>query len=353
MRIELDVKLDYSDVLLRPKRSMLQSKKDLTLTRKFKFVHSPHIWEGIPLMASPMDGVGTFSMARSLQDFKIITAIKKDYTIRDWFNAYNTGINPEYLAITVGTGRFFDKKANDYVTMKKILKEVPVRIIVVDVANFYIQSSTEFLKILRDDFPDHIIMAGNIATSDIAEYMIFAGADVVRVGIGPGSACTTRIKAGVGFPQFSAVVECADTVHGIYGHVIADGGCTNPGDVMKALAAGGDFVMLGSMLAAHDECEEEIAEGKVRFYGMSSEAARERHGGRKDGYQSNEGRVLELPCRGPVSHTVDDILGGITSGMMAIGSKRLKDIPKCATFVKVNHTHSKWLHQYDVDRRYD
>jgi len=353
MRLDPDVKLDYSDVLLRPKRSMMTSKMDVVLEREFKFVHSPHIWNGIPLMASPMDGVGTFTMAKELQKYKMITVVKKDYKTGDWYNAMEEGVDPDYLAVTIGTGRFFNEKAKDYKKMKTILNNFPVKMIVIDVANFYINSSTEFLKILREDFPEHIIMAGNIATSDIAEYMIFAGADVVRVGIGPGSVCTTRIKAGVGYPQFSAVMECADTVHGIKGHVIADGGCTNPGDISKALAAGGDFVMLGSMLSAHDECEESIEDGMVTFYGMSSEAARGRHGGRKDGYQSNEGRVVSLPCRGPVADTVEDILGGITSSMVYIGAERLKDMQKCATFMRVNQTHSRWLQQYDVDRRYD
>lgn len=352
MRVESDLKYDFNDLLLRPKRSMLRSKLDITLERIYKFKHSPHTWTGIGIIASPMDGVGTFSMAKELQKFKMITAIKGGYEFSDW-EANAQDIDFDYIAVRVGTGAAFDKNASDYAQMKHILKTFPIKIIVVDVANFYLQSSTDFLKLLRDDYPNHIIFCGNIATPDIAEQLIFDGADAVRVGIGPGAICTTRIKAGVGYPQLSAVNECADTVHGVQGHVISDGGCTNPGDIAKALGAGADFVMLGSMLAAHSECEEEIKDGHVLFWGMSSKAARERHGGRKDGYQSDEGRIVKLRHKGFVKHTIEDILGGISSTMVYIGAGRIKDIPKCATFVRVNSTHNRWLRQYDTNAEYD
>ena len=299
-----------------------------------------------------MDGVGTFSVAKVLQKYKMLTAIKGDYELSDWECAAKD-VNFDYVAVRVGTGAAFDKRAEDYQKMCQVLCNFPVNIIVVDVANFYLQSSTDFLKILRDDYPNHIIFCGNLATADIAEQLIFDGADAVRVGIGPGAICTTRIKTGVGYPQISAINECSDIVHGIQGHVIGDGGCTNPGDISKAMGAGADFVMLGTMLAAHDECEEEIKDGYVYFWGMSSSAARERHGGREDGYQSTEGRVVKLPHKGPIKDTIEDILGGISSTMVYIGAERIKDIPKCSTFVRVNSTHNRWVRKYDVDAQYD
>lgn len=351
MRIETDTKLDFSDVLLRPKRSMLRSKNDITLQRKFNFKYSSHEWTGIPIIASPMDGVGTFSMARVLQEYEMITSIKGDYSLNEWEKAAKH-LDFDYVAPKVGTGYAFDRQARDYKKLKSILTEFSaIRIIVVDVANFYLQSSTDFLKLLRDDYPEHIIMCGNVATADIAEQLVFDGADVVRVGIGPGAICTTRIQAGVGYPQLSAIDECADVVHGIQGHVIADGGCVYPGDVSKAFGAGADFVMLGTMLAAHDESEEEKDDaGNIKFWGMSSEAARARHGSRKDLYQSNEGRVVSLPCRGPVNKTIDDIIGGLASTMVYIGAKRLKDIPKCATFIRVSNkqTYNRSVEQYTI-----
>lgn len=733
MRIENDIKLDFNDVLLRPKRSMLKSKNDITLQREFTFKYSPHIWKGIPIIASPMDGVGTFSMAKVLQDVNMITAIKDGYSMEEW-NQASKYLDFNYIAPRVGTGYAFNKNAEDYKKLKQILNEFPeIKMIVIDVANFYLQSSTDFLKLLRDDYPLHIVICGNVATPDISEQLIFDGADVVRIGIGPGclegssrilmsngtyknisdvkpgdriititgqpatvkksfctgvrkvietrfnhfykpliltpnhkcfigdlssvndntlsslgykkiltsttkkkesklkwkeighsgkktclvpnniqwelppkfeydissyferkehcinynttitstydlgymfgfflgdgnsrisyiennkgqpsltgtvtwylnrtemifaeklqqcvknvtgkmptvsrdkhhenviilslyskqwatlldefgkktekhlptkymcldidyltglynglvdsdghkegkqlnftntsvklmelfgvltlmlkghfpifinrgksnsdrvqalneaygaktlihkdnrkvnnyqivkilesidkestvpvydleidddthsfianniivhnSICTTRIKAGVGYPQLSAINECSDVVHGIQGHIVGDGGCASPGDIAKAFGAGADFVMLGSMLAAHAESEEKVVsvanKNYIRFWGMSSQAARERHGSRKDLYQSDEGRVVLLPFRGIVINTIKDILGGLASSMVYIGAKRLKDIPKCATFIRVSNkqTYNTSLEQYTV-----
>lgn len=352
--------LDFGDVLLKPKRSMLTSKLDVTLERKFKFLHSSRTWEGIPIMASNMDGVGTFSMASSLQKHKMLTILKRDYSMSDWSTWMNGSnpIDPNYIGISVGTGVWFDRESQDFLMAKNIIEEYPeVSFIVVDVANGYLESSVGALKIVREEFPEHVVVCGNVATLEMAEELTFQGADIVKVGIGPGSVCTTRIKSGVGVPQLSAIIDCSD-VHGIQGHIIGDGGCTSPGDVAKAFGAGADFVMLGSMLAAHDVCEETIVtddDGRefIEFYGMSSDAARKRHGARKDGYRSTEGRVVRLPYRGPVEDMVQDILGGLTSAMVYIGAQKIKDMPKCTTFNRVRHTHSQWLREFDVDRKYD
>ena len=338
MRIEHDIKLDYSDVLFKPKRSKLESRRDVDLMRTFKFHNSGNEWTGVPIMSSNMDGVGTFSMAKVLQSHKMLTVIGKHNTFDDWKEAIGNGIKMKYISVCTGTGFIWDKEAADYNTMKQVLEAFPdIKFITVDVANAYHENFGEFIAQMRDTYPDKTLIAGNVVTAEMTEELIIRGADIVKVGIGPGSVCTTRLQTGVGVPQLSGVIECADAANGIGGHVIADGGCVYPGDVAKAFGAGAHFVMLGGMLAGHDESEGEIVDGKVQFYGMSSNAAMSKHGSRKDGYRGAEGKVVELPHKGPVRDTVTEILGGVRSAATYIGAKRIKDMPKCTTFVRVNN----------------
>ena len=338
MRIEQDIKLDYQDVLFKPKRSTLTSRKDVELTRTFKFYNSGKEWTGIPIMSSNMDGVGTFAMAKVLQEQKMITVLRKHYTLDDWKTAIGDGVKMKYLAVCTGTGVIWDKDAVDYNTMKKVLEKYPdVPFICVDVANGYHENYGDFIEKLRYEYQDKTIIAGNVITAEMTEELILRGADIVKCGIGPGSVCTTRLMTGVGVPQLSGIIECADAANGVGGHIIADGGCVYPGDVAKAFGAGAHFVMLGGMLAGHDESEGEVVNGKVQFYGMSSNAAMSKHGSRKDGYRGAEGKVVELPHKGPVRDTVTEILGGVRSAATYIGAKRIKDMPKCTTFVRVNN----------------
>jgi len=208
----------------------------------------------------------------------------------------------------------------------------------IDVANGYTQGFSSFVSKVRQDNRDLIIIAGNVVTSEMTEELILAGADIVKVGIGTGSVCTTRVKTGVGYPQLSAVIECADAAHGIGGHIMADGGCINSGDIAKAFGAGADFVMLGGMLAGHDECGGEIINRNgtdiKEFYGMSSHVAMAKYSSALD-YRASEGKLVEVPCRGKVEDTIKEILGGIRSTCTYIGAESIKDIPKCTTFVKV------------------
>jgi GMP reductase len=338
MRIEADIKLDYQDVLFKPKRSTLTSRKDVDLTRTFKFYNSGKEWTGTPIMASNMDGVGTFEMAKVLQDNKMITVLRKHYSLDDWKTAIGDGVKMKYLSVCTGTGVIWDEDAPDYATMKAVLEKYPdVPFICVDVANGYHENYADFIGRLRDQYPDKTIIAGNVITAEMTEELILKGADIVKCGIGPGSVCTTRLMTGVGVPQLSGIIECADAANGVGGHVIADGGCVYPGDVAKAFGAGAHFVMLGGMLAGHDESEGEIINGKVTFYGMSSDAAMAKHGRRKDGYRGAEGKVVQIPHKGSVDGTITEILGGVRSACTYIGAKRLKDMPKCATFVQVNN----------------
>jgi GMP reductase len=234
----------------------------------------------------------------------------------------------------------------------------------VDVANGYTKFFADFIKDLRMQFSNIVIIAGNVVTGDQTQELILNGADIVKVGIGPGSVCTTRIQTGVGYPQLSAVIECADAAHGLGGHIIADGGCTCPGDIAKAFAGGADFVMLGGMLAGHNEGGGEViskhfASGEatlldngnflphyeekqfVQFYGMSSDAANKKHfGGLKD-YRSSEGREVLVPYRGKVATTIQDILGGLRSTCTYVGAPTLKQLSKCATFVRATNQYNK------------
>lgn len=360
MRIEEDKKLDYKDVLIRPKRSTLGSRKEVDLVRRFDFrnastSHDPH-YSGIPIMASNMDGVGTFEMADTLAKLGLFTCLVKSYKPQELIDYFNADIAERSNNVAFSMGVMphdFEKLTTVYNQVKHHLKYICV-----DVANGYSERFSLFIKQLRDSFPDLIIIAGNVVTGEMTEELILNGADIVKVGIGPGSVCTTRIQTGVGFPQLSAVIECADSAHGLGGHIIADGGCTCPGDIAKAFAAGADFIMLGGMLAGHDEgggdviskyfktgevlktdqgWEDFIEEKKfVQFYGMSSEAANIKHFGGLKEYRSSEGREILVPYRGEIGATVQNLLGGVRSTCTYAGAKKLKWLSKCATFVKTD-----------------
>ena len=360
MRIEDDSKLDYKDVLIRPKRSTLGSRKDVELEREFTFRNyqsdTEEHYRGIPIMASNMDGVGTFEMADSLAGMGLFTCLVKNYEANElieFFSEDNTS-RSECVAYSMGiTNQDFEKFEAVYKQTGPRLKYVCV-----DVANGYSERFSDFIKQLRDAYPGIVIIAGNVVTGEMTEELILSGADIVKVGIGPGSVCTTRIQTGVGFPQLSAVIECADSAHGLGGHIIADGGCTCPGDLAKAFAAGADFVMLGGMLAGHDEgggeiitryfktgevrktdagLEDLVEERKfVNFYGMSSKAANEKHFGGLKEYRSSEGREIHVPYRGKIENTIQNLLGGVRSTCTYAGAKKLKWLSKCTTFVKTS-----------------
>lgn len=347
MRIEQDIKLDYKDVLFKPKRSKLESRRDVDLTRTFKF-HYGNEWTGVPIMASNMDGVGTFEMAKVLQEHKMITVMRKHYTVDDWTKNAK-GVKMKYLSVCTGTGVIWDPDAPDFATMKAVLAMYPdIKFITVDVANAYHENYADFISRVRDAYPDKTIIAGNVISAEMTEELIIKGADIVKCGIGPGSVCTTRLMTGVGVPQLSGIIECADAANGIGGHIIADGGCVYPGDVSKAFGAGAHFTMLGGMLAGHDESEGEVVNGKIQFYGMSSDAAMATHGTRKDGYRGAEGKVVELPHKGPVEATVVEILGGLRSTCTYIGAKRIKDMPKCTTFVRCTQQVNQVFNQFNA-----
>ena len=375
MRIEQDMKLDYKDVLICPKRSTLKSRSQVKLERKLSFRNSKADYEGVPIMASNMDGVGTFDMADKLAEGNIFTCLVKTYSVEQltiYFNNNDVPKRSHNVAMSIGTSD------DDFQKLVDVQANVgdKLKYVCMDIANGYSDHFAARVRKVRDQFPGLIIIAGNVVTGEMTEELILAGADIVKVGIGPGSVCTTRIQTGVGYPQLSAVIECADAAHGLGGHIIADGGCTCPGDVAKAFAGGADFVMLGGMLAGHDEGGGEVitkyyqtneiiredvgdqtketrrVEEKqfVQFYGMSSESANDKHfGGLKD-YRSSEGRTVLAPYRGSVKITIQEILGGIRSTCTYAGAIKLKQLSKCTTFIRCTETHNRFYESSTIGK---
>ena len=390
MRLEEDVKLDYKDVLIRPKRSTLGSRKEVDLTRGYTFRNykpqhvdtgdlpygypaGPYVerhWRGIPIMASNMDGVGTFEIADVLGEIGLFTCLVKTYDVNALVNFFDTPAfedRKNYTAYSMGITE------KDHDKFRLVYEQAPnIKFVCIDVANGYSNRFRDFVKQFRELYPHIVIIAGNVVTGEMTEELILSGADIVKVGIGPGSVCTTRVQTGVGYPQLSSVIECADAAHGLGGHIIADGGCTTPGDVAKGFAGGADYVMLGGLFAGHDEgggsiitkryrtnelessgfkvgdkevlpenASTKIEEKQfVEFYGMSSKSANNKHfGGLKD-YRSSEGRTVLVPYRGAIGDTVQNILGGIRSACTYAGAVRLKHLSRCTTFVRCTQTHN-------------
>jgi GMP reductase len=336
MRIEYDIKLGFKDVMFRPKRSTLKSRSQVKLERTFKLLHTKTEWTGIPVIAANMDTVGTFEMALELQKHKLFTAIHKHYTPGEWRDFFDRApVNIEnFIAVSTGTS------SPDFEKLCGIIELNPkLRFICIDVANGYSEHFVSFVQQTRKKFTDKVIIAGNVVTGEMVEELLLSGADIIKVGIGPGSVCTTRVKTGVGYPQLSAIIECADAAHGLGGQIISDGGCTTPGDVAKAFGAGADFVMLGGMLAGHDESGGELIEknGEMvkMFYGMSSATAMKKHSGGVADYRASEGKTVHVPYRGKVKDTVSDILGGVRSTCTYVGASQLKELSKRTTFIRV------------------
>lgn len=336
MKIDQRPQLDFKNVLIRPKRTTLNSRSEVDIERQFKFIYSKQIWKGVPIMSANMDTTGTFEVYDVLSENKMITCFNKFYSLKDFKERMKTNpLNPDYFMISTGIQESGFSNLNDIITLTK------AKWICVDVANGYMKQVITYCEKLRASFPNHIIVAGNVATREIVEELIINGkVDGVKVGIGPGSACLTRLKTGVGVPQLTAIIECADAAHGLGGFIIGDGGITCPGDMSKAFGGGADFVMVGGQFAGHDENPGElIEENGVKyklFYGMSSEHAMKKHYGGMKQYRSSEGRVVKIKYRGPLINTIRDYLGGVRSTCTYINAKCIKYMPKCTTFLIVS-----------------
>lgn len=322
--------------------SSSQSRSEVELTRTFVTKHSRVTLTCVPIFAANMDTTGTFEMANAFAHHKACVALHKMYTPEEWFKWAETPEAAEalqYVAVSAGTSEA------DFEKVKTILAKLhDVRMICLDVANGYTELFVNAVRQYRKAFPEKIIIAGNVVTCEMVEELVLSGADIVKIGIGPGSVCTTRSKTGVGYPQLSASIECADAAHGIGGLIIADGGCTTSGDIAKAFGTGADFVMLGGMLSAHNESggnlvEVEAADGTKtmmkEFYGMSSAVAMNKHYAGVASYRAAEGKAVLRPSKGPVEATLLDVLGGIRSACSYVGAATLKEMSKRTTFVRV------------------
>lgn len=358
MQIINEPKLNFDDVLIRPNKSLIKSRKEVSLSVKLHFKHSGKMWCGVPIIAANMDGIGTLSMYDSIEEINCITALSKETTKKCLLSPYALLAQYSRFAVTVGIQEEEIQLLSE--------NEDKFHFINLDVANGYTEQFIDTVKKLREKFPSKTIMAGNVVTPEITQELIIAGADIVKVGIGGGSVCTTRIKTGVGYPQLSAIIECAEAAHNLGGHIISDGGCRTPGDIAKAFGAGADFVMLGGMLAGHDESESEIVtkifktnevaqfsessipgreidvesyvfkqRNYVEFYGMSSEEAMNKHSNGVAPYKTAEGKKVLVPYKGKVKHTMNEIFGGLRSACSYVGANELGELHNKTTFIRV------------------
>jgi GMP reductase len=347
MRVESELKLDFDDVLIRPKRSVAPSRASVNLTRQYRFRTMPAAagWAGIPVIAANLDTTGTMRMAAALHDLNMLTCLHKYYPLEeliDFFTKHPAGSSTFY---TLGI------REEDFDKLKRFVEKAAgmARLICIDAANGYTKFFVDRVKHVRQLCPTAVIMAGNVATPEMVQELLIEGrADIVKVGIGPGSVCTTRKMTGVGYPQLSAIIECADAAHGNKGHICADGGCRTPGHIAKAFGAGADFVMLGGMLAGTEECDGEwlTADGRkkaMKFYGMSSREAQEKYHERMKDYIAAEGKCVEVPYQGPVKDVLREVTGGLRSACAYVGAERLKDLFKCCTFVRCTRSHATAL----------
>lgn len=332
-----DTKLDYADVLLVPRESDLSSRSQIDLTISHFDIPV------VPIIAANMDGVGTFAMAKALAKYKMMTALVKHYSLEDLIDFYEQEEESKYAIYCMGTG---ESDWDKFVAFDRACDSGDIHhpiAVCVDVANGYTGHLERFVARLREDYPDYILMVGNVVTPERTEKLIDVGADIVKIGIGPGSVCTTRKQTGVGYPQFSAVLECADAAQAAGGSICADGGITCPGDAAKAFAAGAAYVMCGGYFAGHAEGfdPENISPecfdigAAIPFYGMSSKEAQDKHNGGLADYRSSEGKFVEVPFRGSVETTVIDMLGGLRSACTYIGAGGLDEMHRRAKFVKV------------------
>jgi len=348
MKIIENTKYDFKDVLIQPKRSSSISRRMIDLNRNFKNKkRNKDFGDFVPLIAANMDHTGTFEMAESLAKHNCMTALHKHYSTQDliYFFQQDNQKTTQKTFYSLGVAD------SDVAKLKEVYAKVGDKIknVCIDVANGYTDYFVDKVKIIRNIIPDAFLMAGNVVTPNMVEELILnAGVNIVKVGIGPGSVCTTRVKTGVGYPQLSAILECCDAAHGLDGFICGDGGCTTPGDVAKAFGAGADFVMLGGMFAGHNECAshrvDKNDDGKtthMAFHGMSSKEAQEQHSGKMETYKSAEGKEVLVPYRGAIDNTLYDILGGVRSACTYTGAINIKQLHKCTTFVKTTVQENK------------
>jgi len=365
-----EIKLDFDDVLIKPKRSSLNSRSEVSLVREFNFIHSPRKLSCVPIVVANMDTTGTFSMTNPVCSSQSVVCLHKHYSIEQLISFYSTQTDIDKNLVFYSTGtstQDIEKLTTVFSSLLNKGNQIPN--ICIDVANGYSEKFVKIISHIRKHYQDIVIMAGNVVTPEMVEELILHGkVDIVKVGIGSGSVCTTRLKTGVGYPQLSAVMECTDAAHGLGGHICSDGGCKTVGDVCKAFGANADFIMLGSMFAGTDECEgeweyefkckraglttefwqpfnpgyeTEKKKIKLKFYGMSSKNAMDKYHNGVANYRTSEGKCVTIPYKDKAEIILQDILGGIRSACTYIGASKIKDFGKKTTFIQVNNTHNR------------
>lgn len=360
--------LDYSDILIKPKMGInLNSRKEVNLQRIFKFKHG-QTRTGLGVFNANMATVGNFTVAKKLLAKGMFATLHKHYTIEETGEfikqCKSEGISVDNLFITIGL-----KNADEQIQKLKDLEQkynwTDSRNICIDAPNFYIPKALAVLTNVRHEFPDAVIMVGNIASGDIC-LKLLDYADIIKCGIGSGSACLTRKQTGCGTPMVSLILECADIAHSVNGHICADGGIVDIGDICKAFCLNADFVMAGGMFAGTDEAEGEIIEKQYKtnemidgesviqikkfkqYYGMSSEYANNKFAGGMCNYKTSEGRELLIPYTGSLDKILQDISGGIASCCTYIGAAQVKHMPKCATLIQVHNQLNRVFEKYSV-----
>ena len=351
MKIYEQIELDFKDVLIKPKRSFINSRSETDVTREYKFKWCPRRIVGTGVITANMATVGTFEIAKHMMANKMFCCLHKHYSLDELITFISENDCTEYVFLSMGL------RDEDIKKMDEILTRYPDKCsnVCIDVPNAYIPRVKDLVIRMRKKYPDILLMVGNAVTAELVEDLILSGADIVKCGIGSGSACTTRRMTGVGRPQLSTIFECADVAHGIGGMICSDGGIVHIGDVSKAFGAGADFVMMGGFFAGCPEAAGDIITKKYQtnqidengefiieekqfkiFYGMSSEYAQKTHYCGMPSYRASEGRFVEVPLKPSIDRLLQDILGGLRSCMTYVGARRLKDISKCTTFYRVN-----------------
>jgi len=339
----MNLALDFSDVLIVPKTTCIGSRKMVNLNNTFNFKYSSQQLTCLPVMAANMDTVGTIDVMKILADNKMFTCLHKFITLEE-FNDNKDFLteNTDFFAVSIG---FNDDEISKLTEINKI---VNFKVICIDVANGYIDDFVSFCARVREAFPSKVIIAGNVCTAEGVENLVVKGkVDIVKCGIGGGSACTTRIKTGVGMPQFSCVEECSAKAHELGALMISDGGVTCPGDLGKAFGRGADFVMIGGQFAGHDENPGNIIQENGKqykaFYGMSSTHAMKKNYGEKKTYRTSEGRYIKIPYKGRLSDTIEDFLGGLRSTCTYVNCNNIDEISSKVEFVRVNNQFNRSL----------
>ena len=377
MQIINEVQLDFSDVLIKPRRSSIDSRSKVDITRVYKFKWCPYPITGTGIMQANMGTIGNFAVSRKMLENGLFACLHKYHSVEDLISFYDELVNPKdvkhwspipvWHRCLLGIGLRDDGIEKLRAINKALGIQVGVKF---DVPNGYIPQVKEKIIELRKEFPEMFIMVGNVVTGDITEDLILSGADCVAVGIGPGGQCLTREQTGCGRPQLSAIIECADAAHQVGGMVCGDGGITCPGDLGKAFGAGADFIMIGSMFAGTDEADGELITKHIisneydiehdcpcleekkfkQFYGMSSTLAQEKFGNGKPSYRASEGRVTLIPYVGPVDDVIEELLGGLRSTMTYLGAWKLKNIPKQCVFYKVHNQLNRTYEKYTIGK---